>query len=409
MSLEKISYYTLAINKYFMEVIEFLFIMEGPNLGFPTGGEKVTFRLARRLKERGFNSGILFINDPSVIIAKWLKDKELQNKYSIPKINKPALIIRKIISGKLFINKIKLWRKLRKIHYTVDIEDLEKVKVIFKNQYKKYKIKRAIFVPWQVYFLAPYVNAEFKYGMVFHSEDHPAYAGIYSKLASSAYTIQNIKKIVINKYEYARFGKEKPIKIIEAPLAEEIKNFKLIAPIKERKNTIVLVLRGGKDKGAKYAIEAARIIKEKLPNVQILSFGNYDGNVPDFINHRGFVDEEDLVKIMNGSKIVILPSIIEGLSMIGIEAMKCGAVLISTYNRGVEEYVINGKNGLLVKPKDVKALADAAIKLLKNDKLRTTLAKRGTKVADKFNEKRKVDMFLNKILEYEYSISNTHN
>ncbi len=44
--------------------------MEGPNLGFPTGGEKVTFRLARRLQERGFNSAILFINDPSLIIEK---------------------------------------------------------------------------------------------------------------------------------------------------------------------------------------------------------------------------------------------------------------------------------------------------------------------------------------------------
>ncbi len=66
----------------------------------------------------------------------------------------------------------------------------------------------------------------------------------------------------------------------------------------------------------------------------------------------------------------ILPSIKEGLPYTLLEAASAGLPLISTYVGGIPEIIEDGKNGLLVPPKNFNALAEAIKKLVANSELR---------------------------------------
>lgn len=63
----------------------------------------------------------------------------------------------------------------------------------------------------------------------------------------------------------------------------------------------------------------------------------------------------------------------DGVSSSIIEGMACGAVPVASDLPTVREWVEHGENGLLVEPRDIEALSDAIINLLKNEKKKKDL------------------------------------
>jgi len=59
--------------------------------------------------------------------------------------------------------------------------------------------------------------------------------------------------------------------------------------------------------------------------------------------------------------------------MVNIQSMACGTPVVSTFSGAIPEYVKNGETGILVPERDSEGLANAMIKLLKDDKLRERL------------------------------------
>jgi glycosyltransferase involved in cell wall biosynthesis len=59
----------------------------------------------------------------------------------------------------------------------------------------------------------------------------------------------------------------------------------------------------------------------------------------------------------------------EGFGMVFIEAQAMGLPVVSTESGGIPEAVKNGETGLLVKERDSRALAEAIVQLLKDNKL----------------------------------------
>lgn len=82
------------------------------------------------------------------------------------------------------------------------------------------------------------------------------------------------------------------------------------------------------------------ILKEYLKN---LSFVNY-----------AFGIEKEL--IIKNASLVITPSLIEGFGLSALEAMSLGKVVIATKNNGYNEFIVDGKNGILSKPGDANDL-----------------------------------------------------
>ena len=85
-------------------------------------------------------------------------------------------------------------------------------------------------------------------------------------------------------------------------------------------------------------------------------------------------DINDLYKKVH---VAVLPSYREGLPKGLLEAAACGKPIITTDVTGCRDVVIDGKNGILVNPKNSDELFLAMKKMLQNKKIRLAMGKEG--------------------------------
>jgi len=88
-----------------------------------------------------------------------------------------------------------------------------------------------------------------------------------------------------------------------------------------------------------------------------------DNNLEDRISFAGWVSEEKKKNLLLQSQVFVLPSYNEGLPISILEAASYGMPVISTDVGDIPSVVKNDVNGFLLKPGDVKCLADAIIKI----------------------------------------------
>ena len=146
-------------------------------------------------------------------------------------------------------------------------------------------------------------------------------------------------------------------------------------PIRTKKlQQVIFIGRNLEKKGLKYLKEAIRILGDGYNLVCI----------------GGGVEEKELIKQMNASKIFVMPSIIakdndsDGLPTVVMEAMACGLPIISTNIRALPE-MVDGC-GLTVDEKNPQQLADFIKKLMKNNKMIEKFSKKSRKRAvEKFD------------------------
>jgi glycosyltransferase involved in cell wall biosynthesis len=92
---------------------------------------------------------------------------------------------------------------------------------------------------------------------------------------------------------------------------------------------------------------------------------------------------EDMPAVFAGSHLVCLPSAYgEGIPKVLIEAAACGRAVVTTDIPGCREIVRHGVNGLLVRPHDVEALADALAALIGDTETRRAMGAAGRKIAE---------------------------
>jgi N-acetyl-alpha-D-glucosaminyl L-malate synthase BshA len=99
----------------------------------------------------------------------------------------------------------------------------------------------------------------------------------------------------------------------------------------------------------------------------------------------------DVDEGLAGSAVLVLPSRKEGFGLVILEAMRSGIPVVATRVGGIPEIVKDGKNGLLVEKEDPSALAEAIIKVLEDEALRSRLISEGFKTAGKFSWTRMAD------------------
>lgn len=76
------------------------------------------------------------------------------------------------------------------------------------------------------------------------------------------------------------------------------------------------------------------------------------------IRFTGFVNHDQLQHIYEEAHIFVLPSIAEGMAMVGIEAMSCGLPVICTYSSGLTDLIIDGETGFVIPSDDPAALKE---------------------------------------------------
>jgi len=89
----------------------------------------------------------------------------------------------------------------------------------------------------------------------------------------------------------------------------------------------------------------------------------------------GRLSEQDTLEQIAASDILVLPSFMEGLPIVLMEAMAMGTAVIASRVAGIPELVKDGQSGLLFTPSDWEELAECIRQLLSDRALHQTLVK----------------------------------
>jgi glycosyltransferase involved in cell wall biosynthesis len=192
---------------------------------------------------------------------------------------------------------------------------------------------------------------------------------------------EDIKKDII------RYDKIDPSKIIVIPNGTDLERFnpegnfadiRKEFSIKESDIVVGFVGRIVPAKGLEYLIDALSYLKEDPNNIKLLIIGEgsilarlheqaKEKKVYDSIIFTG--RRRDIPDILSCIDIFVMPSIAEGLPNSLLEAMAMGKPIVATEVGGIPEVIKNGFNGLLVSPRDHRALAMATKGLIGNGQL----------------------------------------
>ena len=106
----------------------------------------------------------------------------------------------------------------------------------------------------------------------------------------------------------------------------------------------------------------------------------------------GYVSEDDYPSLMSGSLLFFLPTLLEGFGLPVLEAMACGAPVLSSSTTSVPE--VCGDAAVLVDPEDETALADALVDLCRDGDRRRSLRQLGLERARQFSWQRVAETML---------------
>ncbi len=101
----------------------------------------------------------------------------------------------------------------------------------------------------------------------------------------------------------------------------------------------------------------------------------------------GYVNHDEAIKIMSNSDMFVMVSSPETFGLVYLEAMGKGCVTVGSLGEGIDGVIIDGVNGLLVKPGNVNDLFCAIERYIKMDnREKQLLVDNAIKTAKRFNE-----------------------
>jgi glycosyltransferase involved in cell wall biosynthesis len=114
------------------------------------------------------------------------------------------------------------------------------------------------------------------------------------------------------------------------------------------------------------------------------------------VHFRGWLDGESLAQELADASVVVMPSLWpEPFGLVGIEALSAGRPVVASATGGIEDWLLDGVNGLTVAPGDVTALARTLSVLLDDPARQTAMGNAGREmVADRFSRERHVAALL---------------
>ena len=139
-------------------------------------------------------------------------------------------------------------------------------------------------------------------------------------------------------------------------------------------------------KGLEYLIRAEPLITERVPDARIViagqgeEFAKYRAmmvNPDHFEIHNEYVSDPDLVRHFSRATVVVLPHVEASISGVVGVAYTFGKPIVATAVGILPELVEHRRTGLIVPPRDARALAEAIVEVLTADGLAHTLGAAG--------------------------------
>lgn len=323
----------------------------------PVGGYKMAFEYANRLVKENHEVLILYL------------DQDLLKNYSVPLIvkRKIAKILTKIEPKWFDLNK-----KIKKIS-NLDLdykEKLGKLDVCIATSAEKTveEVNKNLIAKTKLYLIQDYENWN-----------------ISDKELIATYKL-GFKNIVVAKWLKQIVDQYSPTESVLIPNAIDTSIYTETVPIQNRDNhTIALLYHESPHKGLKNAFKVLDKLKQKYPDLKVIMFGKFPKpELPNWITYYKGASQKKTVEIYNFVKVFLCSTIEEGFGLTGIEAMACGACLVSTDYRGVREYAVNNYNSLLSPVGDIDAQVENVIRIFENKELQKNISSNGIQHVKKF-------------------------
>lgn len=164
---------------------------------------------------------------------------------------------------------------------------------------------------------------------------------------------------------------------------------------------ILSVGRLAAQKGFCHLLDAMALLRDSHPDAQLVVLGEgklrrklerhaHELGVSDRVLLQGFVP--DVSPFLQGCDLFVLPSLYEGMPNAAMEAMVHSKPAIITKVDGAEELIPDQRVGMLIPPKDPKALASAMAKYLDDPQLRERTGQQAREhVLQHFAQQRMID------------------
>ena len=155
--------------------------------------------------------------------------------------------------------------------------------------------------------------------------------------------------------------------LVHVPIGIHHDTYRVTRPIARRPCASRSATAPTRQKGAELAIDVIGEVKRALPGVEVVAFGAHRRSTPcpPWVTYVRQPSPRQLVdEIYNASRVFLCTSWVEGFGLANIEAMACGAALVTTDNGGSRDYALHGETALVGAYGDVAALSEHVITLL---------------------------------------------
>lgn len=198
------------------------------------------------------------------------------------------------------------------------------------------------------------------------------------------------------------------VKPFESPNYEEISNLKEKLGIQEDEKVLLFIGRIGCIKGCDVLISAFEKLSDKYPFLRLLMIGNFESDeLEESVTKNDRIvyltPTSNIYNYYHLCDIVVLPSRIDSFPYVMLEAGLANKPFIGGQTGGIEEFIEDGTDGLLVKPGDIDNLVEKIEQLLNDSHLSQRL---GFNLFNKVSQLTNADSYTNKLYELYSGILN---
>jgi glycosyltransferase involved in cell wall biosynthesis len=169
--------------------------------------------------------------------------------------------------------------------------------------------------------------------------------------------------------------------------------------IMERKNIVCFIGSARFVKGFHIFINAARLTSSKN-NVLFLIIGKYSKCEPKHLNEYlnlkevkkrfkniqfvGRIPHSTLINYLCDAKLLVLPSLTEGLPSAVVEAMACGTPVLATPVGAICDLIKDGQTGLIIQENSPAYVSERILQILEENELLQNISKRSSEFVKGF-------------------------
>lgn len=145
-------------------------------------------------------------------------------------------------------------------------------------------------------------------------------------------------------------------KIILVPHGVDLERFKP-SKISTKNFRIIFVGNAATRKGLPYLLKSFEELNKKYKNIELLVISSWITKIKlNNVVTLKKIKRSDMPRYYNSADILVLPSLEDGVPLVGLEAMGCGIPVIITRDVGFDSIIKPGYNGFLINKRDIKDL-----------------------------------------------------